>query len=65
MCGDKEDNMNNFESLSNDDLASNLECLSATYQCCHSSEKIMGLSANTFGDLLGEAAKRLRDKSSD
>lgn len=57
--------MNNFESLSNDDLANNLECLSATYQCCHSSEKIMGLSAKTFGDLLDEAAKRLKEKQND
>lgn len=57
--------MNDFESLSNDGIASNLECLSATYQCCHSSEKIMGLSATLFGDLLDEAAKRLRGKSSD
>lgn len=57
--------MNNFESLSNDDLASNLEFLSAAYQCYHSSEKIMGLSATLFGDLLDEVAKRLRGKSSD
>ena len=57
--------MNNFENLSNDDIASNLECLSITYQCIHSFERIMGLSAKTFGDLLDEAAKRLRDKSSD
>ena len=57
--------MNNFESLSNDDIASNLECLSVTYQCFHSSEKIMGLSATLFGGLLDEAAKRLREKSSD
>lgn len=57
--------MNDFESLSNDDIASNLECLSATYQCCHSSGKIMGLSAKMFGDLLDEAAKRLKEKSSD
>lgn len=56
--------MNDYENLSNDDIASNLECLSATYQCCHSSEKIMGLSAKMFGDLLDEAAKRLREKSS-
>lgn len=57
--------MNDFESLSNDDIANNLECLSATYQLCHFSERIIGLSAKTFGDLLDEAAKRLRDKSSD
>lgn len=56
--------MNDFESLSSDDIASNLECLSATYQCCHSSEKIMGLSTKMFGDLLDEAAKRLKVKSS-
>ena len=56
--------MNDFESLSNDDIASNLECLSATYQCSHSFERIMGLSAKTFGDLLDEAAKRLKEKSS-
>ena len=58
--------MSNFyDSLSNDDIAGSLECLSITYQCCHSSEKIMGLSAKSFGDLLDEAAKRLREKSSD
>lgn len=57
--------MNDFESLSNDDIAGDLECLSATYQCCHSFERIMGLSAKTFGDLLGEAAKRLKGKSND
>lgn len=56
--------MNDYENLSNDDIASNLECLSATYQCCHSSEKIMGLSAKMFGDLLDEVAKRLKVKSS-
>lgn len=56
--------MDNFESLSNDDIASNLECLSVTYQCSHSFERIMGLSAKTFGDLLDETAKRLRKKSS-
>lgn len=53
-----------FESLSNDDIAGDLECLSITCQCCHSSEKIMGLSATLFGDLLDEAAKRLKEKSS-
>lgn len=56
--------MSDFENLSNDDIASNLECLSTTYQCCHSFERIMGLSAKTFGDLLDEAAKRLKEKSS-
>ena len=56
--------MSNYENLSNDDIASNLECLSTTYQCCHSFERIMGLSAKTFGDLLDEAAKRLKEKSS-
>lgn len=55
--------MNDYENLSNDDIASNLKCLSATYQCCHSFERIMGLPAKTFGDLLDEAAKRLREKS--
>mgnify|MGYP006928440474 CR=1 FL=1 len=55
---------NFFESLSNDEIASSLECLSTTYQCSHFSEKIMGLSAKMFGDLLDEAAKRLREKSS-
>jgi hypothetical protein len=57
--------MNDFKSLSNDDIASDLECLSTTYQCSHFSEKIMGLSAKMFGDLLDETAKRLKEKSSD
>lgn len=57
--------MNDFESLSNDDIAGDLECLSTTYQCSHFSEKIIGLSAKMFGDLLDEAAKRLKEKSSD
>lgn len=56
--------MNDYENLSNDDIASDLECLSTTYQCCHSFERIMGLSAKMFGDLLDEVAKRLREKSS-
>lgn len=57
--------MSNYENLSNDDIASNLECLSTTYQYCHSFERIMGLSAKTFGDLLDEAAKRLKEKQND
>ena len=56
---------NFFETLSNDDIAGDLECLSATYQCCHSSEKIMGFSVKIFGDLLDEAAKRLKEKQND
>lgn len=56
--------MNDYENLSNDDIANNLECLRATYQCCYSSGKIMGLLPTLFGDLLDEAAKRLREKSS-